>query len=125
MEENDQLRIDMADQMQCGLAGHPNGCNHALQDYQIQVMLLEQENKKRFLRARQERDRTDEPGLKFGIDTDPFSASNPAWEVNQMSGGSATVPSESERQQYLHKLRLLEQQNKEGRASKTRQYKRA
>ena len=32
----------------------PNGGNHALQDYQMQLMLLEQQNKKRLLMARQE-----------------------------------------------------------------------
>lgn len=32
--------------------------NHALQDYQMQLMLLEQQNKKRLLRARQEQDQT-------------------------------------------------------------------
>ena len=33
-----------------------NGGNHALQDYQMQLMLLEQQNKKRLLMARQEQD---------------------------------------------------------------------
>jgi hypothetical protein len=32
------------------------GGNHALQDYQMQLMLLEQQNKKRLLMARQEQD---------------------------------------------------------------------
>ena len=39
----------------------PNGAagsNHALQDYQMQLMLLEQQNKKRLLMARQEQDMT-------------------------------------------------------------------
>jgi hypothetical protein len=35
---------------------HPNSGNHALQDYQMQLMLLEQQNKKRLLMARQEQD---------------------------------------------------------------------
>jgi hypothetical protein len=35
--------------------GQPQG-NHALQDYQMQLMLLEQQNKKRLLMARQEQD---------------------------------------------------------------------
>ncbi len=35
--------------------GNSNG-NHALQDYQMQLMLLEQQNKKRLLMARQEQD---------------------------------------------------------------------
>ena len=36
--------------------GPQNGGNHALQDYQMQLMLLEQQNKKRLLMARQEQD---------------------------------------------------------------------
>jgi hypothetical protein len=35
---------------------HPNAGNHALQDYQMQLMLLEQQNKKRLLMARQGQD---------------------------------------------------------------------
>ena len=37
-----------------GANGQPG--NHALQDYQMQLMLLEQQNKKRLLMARQEQD---------------------------------------------------------------------
>ncbi|KAI4208241.1 MAG: hypothetical protein LQ346_000121 [Caloplaca aetnensis] len=36
--------------------GAQNGGNHALQDYQMQLMLLEQQNKKRLLMARQEQE---------------------------------------------------------------------
>ncbi|KAL9007075.1 MAG: hypothetical protein Q9188_000198 [Gyalolechia gomerana] len=36
--------------------GVANGSNHALQDYQLQLMLLEQQNKKRLLMARQEQE---------------------------------------------------------------------
>jgi hypothetical protein len=36
--------------------GNPSQGNHALQDYQMQLMLLEQQNKKRLLMARQEQD---------------------------------------------------------------------
>lgn len=39
-----------------GVANGGNGGNHALQDYQMQLMLLEQQNKKRLLMARQEQD---------------------------------------------------------------------
>lgn len=45
------------------------GGNHALQDYQMQLMLLEQQNKKRLLMARQEQDiiRPDgQPGMQGG-----------------------------------------------------------
>ena len=41
--------------MQGGPAGANSG-NHALQDYQMQLMLLEQQNKKRLMMARQEQD---------------------------------------------------------------------
>lgn len=45
-----------------GPSGQPQG-NHALQDYQMQLMLLEQQNKKRLLMARQEQDNmTQHPG---------------------------------------------------------------
>jgi len=43
-----------------GPAGQPQG-NHALQDYQMQLMLLEQQNKKRLLMARQEQDNMSVP----------------------------------------------------------------
>ncbi|KAH6683116.1 SOM1 protein [Halenospora varia] len=43
--------------MRAGGANQPNGTgNHALQDYQMQLMLLEQQNKKRLMMARQEQD---------------------------------------------------------------------
>ncbi|KAK4555924.1 hypothetical protein LTR86_007144 [Recurvomyces mirabilis] len=40
--------------------------NHALQDYQMQLMLLEQQNKKRLLMARQEQDSMANPGMPGG-----------------------------------------------------------
>lgn len=39
-----------------GAAQAAGGSNHALQDYQMQLMLLEQQNKKRLMMARQEQD---------------------------------------------------------------------
>ncbi|KAL9101278.1 MAG: hypothetical protein Q9163_003450 [Psora crenata] len=49
--------------------GGPNGSgeNHALQDYQMQLMLLEQQNKKRLLMARQEQEAPGQPGLPAGF----------------------------------------------------------
>jgi hypothetical protein len=41
-----------------GPLGTSQGRNHALQDYQMQLMLLEQQNKKRLMMARQEQDST-------------------------------------------------------------------
>ena len=50
--------------------GAANGGNHALQDYQMQLMLLEQQNKKRLLMARQEqevpRGLDGQPGMPAG-----------------------------------------------------------
>lgn len=45
------------------MAGQPGapGGNHALQDYQMQLMLLEQQNKKRLMMARQEQDNMSVP----------------------------------------------------------------
>lgn len=47
-----------ANGMRSGQGGAPGagGGNHALQDYQMQLMLLEQQNKKRLMMARQEQD---------------------------------------------------------------------
>ncbi|KAK3115932.1 hypothetical protein LTR53_004263 [Teratosphaeriaceae sp. CCFEE 6253] len=47
-------------------AGQANNGNHALQDYQMQLMLLEQQNKKRLLMARQEQDSMANPGMPPG-----------------------------------------------------------
>lgn len=52
-----------------GAQGQNAGGNHALQDYQMQLMLLEQQNKKRLLMARQEQDNNNmrpdgQPGLQ-------------------------------------------------------------
>ncbi|KAH7390811.1 hypothetical protein DE146DRAFT_144020 [Phaeosphaeria sp. MPI-PUGE-AT-0046c] len=46
--------------------GAPQG-NHALQDYQMQLMLLEQQNKKRLLMARQEQDSMSGPQHQGGV----------------------------------------------------------
>ncbi|KAK1750935.1 transcriptional regulator of filamentous growth FLO8 [Echria macrotheca] len=42
--------------MRPGPGAQATGSNHALQDYQMQLMLLEQQNKKRLMMARQEQD---------------------------------------------------------------------
>ncbi|KAI0121030.1 SOM1 protein [Xylariales sp. AK1849] len=60
------------------------GSNHALQDYQMQLMLLEQQNKKRLMMARQEQDsmggmapRGDGPGGPPGPNGQPFPDTSP------------------------------------------------
>ncbi|KAI9150421.1 Transcriptional activator somA [Paramyrothecium foliicola] len=54
-----------------GGAQQPGGSNHALQDYQMQLMLLEQQNKKRLMMARQEQDNIG------GIPRDPSAPNAP------------------------------------------------
>jgi len=49
-------------QMNLGIQINSAG-NHALQDYQMQLMLLEQQNKRRLLLAKQEQDRVEGDGL--------------------------------------------------------------
>lgn len=46
--------------------GQGGGSNHALQDYQMQLMLLEQQNKKRLMMARQEQDSMGGAGMPRG-----------------------------------------------------------
>lgn len=57
----DSMQLEMYNQRLAGqqMQGAPGGGqsgNHALQDYQMQLMLLEQQNKKRLMMARQEQD---------------------------------------------------------------------
>lgn len=57
----DNMQMEMYNQRMGGqqMQGAPGGGqsgNHALQDYQMQLMLLEQQNKKRLMMARQEQD---------------------------------------------------------------------
>lgn len=57
--ENMQIEMyqqRMAGQQMQGAPGGGQSGNHALQDYQMQLMLLEQQNKKRLMMARQEQD---------------------------------------------------------------------
>ncbi|KAJ5707980.1 Transcriptional activator somA [Penicillium malachiteum] len=83
-----------------GMAGAPNGQhgNHALQDYQMQLMLLEQQNKRRLMMARQEqdtmgRDGSQMPGQGLPPGTSPGSRTgtspNP---TDQMKRGTPKMP---------------------------------
>ena len=69
-----------------GPGGQPGGGgNHALQDYQMQLMLLEQQNKKRLMMARQEQDSMAMPrpdgsgqgGPGMGPNGQPFQGTSP------------------------------------------------
>lgn len=74
-------------------AGANNG-NHALQDYQMQLMLLEQQNKKRLLMARQEQDSMTQPGMpqhaQFAPNMSPQGsrAGGPSPNPNDMARGT-------------------------------------
>jgi hypothetical protein len=73
-------------QLPNGGAGGSQG-NHALQDYQMQLMLLEQQNKKRLLMARQEQDNINHvPGSTPGGQGGPFAQ-------NMSPSGSRAGPS--------------------------------
>ena len=73
-----QMRPNGAMQVPAGATGG----NHALQDYQMQLMLLEQQNKKRLMMARQEQD---------NISRDPSMPGQPGMNPPGMSpSGSRT-----------------------------------
>ncbi|KAL8390182.1 hypothetical protein RB595_009332 [Gaeumannomyces hyphopodioides] len=98
--------------MRPGAPGGAGGSNHALQDYQMQLMLLEQQNKKRLLMARQEQDgsgtgmpRPDGPGIGPGgpggpggppgaPNAQPFQGASPQGArpgMNEMNGNMVAV----------------------------------
>ncbi|KAK4503719.1 hypothetical protein PRZ48_004634 [Zasmidium cellare] len=78
-----------------GQQGAANNGNHALQDYQMQLMLLEQQNKKRLLMARQEQDSMAHPnvpgpnGNNFapGMSPQGSRAGDPSPNPNEMNRG--------------------------------------
>lgn len=100
----------MGGQMQGGPATAQSG-NHALQDYQMQLMLLEQQNKKRLMMARQEQDnqvnRDGAPMAMGGTGMSPSgsrsgTSPNPADQMKrtpQLGGGLPGSPSAGENMQ--------------------------
>ena len=81
--------VDMySQQMMRGVPGPNagNGGNHALQDYQMQLMLLEQQNKKRLLMARQEQD-------SVGRDGQPMPGGPGGFAPGMSPSGSRSGPS--------------------------------
>lgn len=73
-----------------GQNGSQGGGNHALQDYQMQLMLLEQQNKKRLLMARQEQDNVTRLDGSQGI---PGQAAGGYAAPNMSPQGSRSGPS--------------------------------
>lgn len=104
--------------------------NHAQQDYQMQLMLLEQQNKRRLLRARAEQDTVSSSAVQStqefaGSSRTPFSRDHPStcaaqhtanWVGHRqpMIAGAPAITSlqNPARQEYNMQLMLLEQQNK-------------
>ena len=78
---NNGMRPQMAQN-----GGGQGSSNHALQDYQMQLMLLEQQNKKRLLMARQEQD-------NVRPDQNPAMAGQPGFAPNMSPQGSRSGPS--------------------------------
>lgn len=86
---------EVANGVRPGPGGQPgNGGNHALQDYQMQLMLLEQQNKKRLLMARAEADgiqpRPDGqggPAGGIGPNGQPFQGASPQGARNSPGSG--------------------------------------
>lgn len=84
--------------------GAPNGqatagSNHALQDYQMQLMLLEQQNKKRLMMARQEQDlggTTNGPGGPAGPGAPPGPNAQGFQGTSPPGGRSGASPNPSE-----------------------------
>ena len=70
------------------------GGNHALQDYQMQLMLLEQQNKKRLLMARQEQDSITRPEQQPGM---PGQAGFPQGMSPGSRGGASPQPDPTRR----------------------------
>ncbi|PON28529.1 hypothetical protein TGAM01_v202376 [Trichoderma gamsii] len=87
--------MDGPNAMRAGGQAQPTGSNHALQDYQMQLMLLEQQNKKRLMMARQEQSdmggipRDNQPGAA-GPNGQPFPDTSP----QAMRSGASPNPAE-------------------------------
>ena len=88
--------------MRPGPGAQATGSNHALQDYQMQLMLLEQQNKKRLMMARQEQDvgggtiRADGPAGPGGPGV-PTGPGGPGFQGTSPPGGrSGASPNPSE-----------------------------
>jgi len=88
--------------LRAGPAGQaPGGSNHALQDYQMQLMLLEQQNKKRLMMARQEQDSIGTmprdgsvPGPGGAVPTGPNGQPFPETSPQAMRSGTSPNPAE-------------------------------
>ncbi|KAK3347228.1 hypothetical protein B0T25DRAFT_297464 [Lasiosphaeria hispida] len=94
---------DIAPSMRPGTGAQATGSNHALQDYQMQLMLLEQQNKKRLMMARQEQDitggsmqRPDGPGGPGGPGAPPGPGGQNFQGTSPPGGRNGASPNPSE-----------------------------
>ncbi|TEY74804.1 hypothetical protein BOTCAL_0069g00010 [Botryotinia calthae] len=93
-----------AEMGQNGVRGAPGGQqsgqqgNHALQDYQMQLMLLEQQNKKRLMMARQEQGAAEGQGGPGGPGMGPNGPNFPQGTSPQSGPRSVNSPNPSEQQ---------------------------
>ncbi|KAF2127924.1 hypothetical protein P153DRAFT_376854 [Dothidotthia symphoricarpi CBS 119687] len=88
--------------MPANAPGAPPQGNHALQDYQMQLMLLEQQNKKRLLMARQEQDNMSGPNQ--------HAVGGPGFAPNMSPQGSRAGPSPNPADQIKRGTPKLNQQ---------------
>ncbi|KAF1943529.1 hypothetical protein EJ02DRAFT_129700 [Clathrospora elynae] len=77
LEGQEQLFTGNGPRPGANAPGASNQGNHALQDYQMQLMLLEQQNKKRLLMARQEQDNMPGPHQQGAVGAPGFGAMSP------------------------------------------------
>lgn len=76
----------------------PNSGNHALQDYQMQLMLLEQQNKIRLLRARQEQDPMADPCMRYILP--PGLTERPDETGQERALGTGIIPRDARIRRY-------------------------
>lgn len=77
---------------------NPSQGNHALQDYQMQLMLLEQQNKKRLLMARQEQDNIGHvPGSQAG----PIQFANQPQGMSPQNGRAGPSPNPNDQMKRM------------------------
>ena len=86
-----------------GAAGANQTGNHALQDYQMQLMLLEQQNKKRLLMARQEQDNMVQSHAGSGANPQ-FAMAASMSPSQSRAGGPSPNPNEMKRVASTPKL---------------------
>lgn len=90
-----------------GAPGAANGDSDALQDYQIHLMLLEQQNKKRLLMARQEQDTVGRPeGHQMAAQSERSPGSHPFVSPSDETRGSQ--PSHAPHGLHKHRPRGIE-----------------